>query len=407
MAGSFSTNLSVEKMAESDNPESGDRSVGARITDEAVAALLKRKGVARPAHRPWNTAASADAIRHFAVGIGNLNPLWVDAAYAGESRFGSLIAPPTFEYSCGVTFGGGIPGVHSLYGGSDFTFLHPIREGDSISATIQLDELVEKSSKYAGRMFQQIERMVYTNQEGVVVTDAQHWVMRTERDTARARAAVEKRYPSRALQTYTEEAIAGIDVEYGREEVRGQKPRFWEDVDVGDLLPPVVKGPLRVSDVLAYLMGTGSPYVRAHAGNYRFRLDHPAAYVPNDQGIPDIAERVHWENDFARAIGVAGSYDYGQERPCWIAHMLTNWMGDSGWLRRLKVRLARFNLVGDTTHTGARVEEKFVDGDDAVVRCSVWAVNQIGEITAKGEAWVVLPCTQTTSDDSRAFAKDA
>ena len=378
-------------MTEPANQERGERSAGARITDEAVSAVLARRGEVRAAHRPWNTAASPDAIRHFALGIGNLNPLWLDPEYAAMSRFGAIIAPPTFEYSCGVTFGGGMPGVHSLYGGSDFVFLEPIRAGDSVSATIELDELVEKSSNYAGRMLQQIERMVYTNQDGVVVTDARHWVMRTERDAARAKAELPSRYPKRTLQTYTRDGIAGIDEEYTREIVRGDEPRYWEDVEVGDALPPVVKGPLRVTDMLAYLMGTGSPYVRAHADNYLFRRDHPAAYVPNEQGIPDIAERVHWENEFAHAIGVAGAYDYGQERPCWIAHMITNWMGDEGWLRRLKVRLARFNLIGDTTHTGATVEEKFVEGGEATVRCSVWSRNQIGEITAQGEAWIVLP----------------
>ena len=90
---------------------------GALITDEAIDELLKRRGVVRAAHRPWNTVASADSIRHFALGIGNLNPLWLDPDYAASSRFGRLIAPPTFEYSCGVTFGGGMPGVHSLLWG--------------------------------------------------------------------------------------------------------------------------------------------------------------------------------------------------------------------------------------------------------------------------------------------------
>ena len=71
--------------------------------------------------------------------------------------------------------------------------------------------------------------------------------------------------------------------------------------------------------------------------------------------------------------------------------MLTNWMGDDGWLRRLKVRLARFNLIGDTTHAGGRIEERYLDDEDGVVRCSVWTRNQVGELTARGEAWVVLP----------------
>ena len=216
-----------------------ERSAGARITDEAVMKLLERTGVVRAAHRPWNTAASADSIGHFALGIGNLNPLWLDADYAAASRFGGLIAPPTFEYSCGVTFGGGMPGVHSLYGGSDFTFIYPIRAGglrvDHHPAR-RPDRKEQQGTR--GRMFQQIERMVYTNQDGVVVTDARHWVMRTERDAARERAVIAGRHPKRRLQTYTGEGIAGIDEEYDREVMRGSTPRYWDDSEVGDFLPP-------------------------------------------------------------------------------------------------------------------------------------------------------------------------
>ncbi len=44
----------------------------------------------------WNTAVTADAIRHFAYGISDDNPLWLDPEYAAQSRYGRLVAPPVF-----------------------------------------------------------------------------------------------------------------------------------------------------------------------------------------------------------------------------------------------------------------------------------------------------------------------
>jgi len=37
-----------------------------------------------------------DAIRHFAMGLGDDNPLWHDRDYAASTKWGGLIAPPTF-----------------------------------------------------------------------------------------------------------------------------------------------------------------------------------------------------------------------------------------------------------------------------------------------------------------------
>ena len=47
----------------------------------------------------FNTEATADAIRHFALGRGDDNPLYCDKQYATNSRFGDLIAPNTFVFT--------------------------------------------------------------------------------------------------------------------------------------------------------------------------------------------------------------------------------------------------------------------------------------------------------------------
>ena len=70
--------------------------IGSRLTDAMIDALRQRIGVERPIPYPYHTEATRDAIRHFAHGIGDLNPLWQDADYAAQTRWGGLIAPPCF-----------------------------------------------------------------------------------------------------------------------------------------------------------------------------------------------------------------------------------------------------------------------------------------------------------------------
>ncbi len=75
---------------------------------------------------------------------------------------------------------------------------------------------------------------------------------------------------------------------------RGGKPRYWEEVAVGDLVGPVIKGPLTVTDCICFLMGFGYLFVRAHRQWHEFRRSHPSAGIKNSRGIWDVPERVHW-----------------------------------------------------------------------------------------------------------------
>jgi hypothetical protein len=61
-------------------------------------------------------------------------------------------------------------------------------------------------------------------------------------------------------------------------------------------------------------------------------------------------------------VGVPGAYDYGPERVSWLGHLVTNWMGDAGVLRRLNVQVQRHNLIGDTTWCRGEVTGKEDDG---------------------------------------------
>jgi acyl dehydratase len=112
---------------------------------------------------------------------------------------------------------------------------------------------------------------------------------------------------------------------------------------------------------------------------------------PDELGLPQGPIRVHWDNEFARQVGVPGAYDYGPQRVSWLIHLLTDWMGDDGFVKSLKVQVTRFNIWGDVQFIKGKVLEKLREGDDSVVRVEVWAENQRGEVTAKGSGEVLLP----------------
>jgi acyl dehydratase len=361
-----------------------------RITDEGLAELRARLGQAVPRPQPHIEVATRDAIRHFAHGIGDDNPLWTDEAYARATRHGTLLAPPTILYAMDrIVSGyvGGLPGVHAMFGGTTWEWFRPIRVDDRVTGQARLMALIERPSRFARRAVQQVYRVTFTDQAGQRVAVADSWCFRTERDAAREAG----KYGEAALAKYGEADLARIAADYEAEEVRGAAPRHWEDVAVAEPIRAVVKGPLTATSVIAFAQGWGGLYIRAHRIAFRMFRAHPALAIPNALGVPEPPERVHWDEAFAREVGVPGAYDYGPERVAWLGHLMTNWMGDDGFLERLEVQVRRHNLLGDTTWCRGRVAGKARVGNEARVTCEIRAENQRGEVTARGTAVVRLP----------------
>jgi acyl dehydratase len=346
------------------------------ITPQALDALRQRIGVPVPRPEPYIETATRDAVRHWAAGIGDRNPFWLRAG----------VAPPTILFAMDrIVSGyvGGLPGIHAMYAGTDFRWERAIALGDTVTGDSVLLDLVEKPSRFAKRAIQQIYRTTFRNQRAEMVCVADSWCFRTERDTARE----QRKYQAAGPWRYSADDIEAIARAYRSEEIRGASPRFVDDVRIGDALPEVVKGPLTVTSVIAFIQGWGSLYIRAHGLAFDLVERHPALGLPNAFGVPEPPERVHWDEALARAVGVPAAYDYGPERVAWLGHLVTNWMGDAGALRRLNVQVLRHNLIGDTTWCRGQVTAVRED----VVALSLRADNQRGETTAAGTAEVVLP----------------
>jgi len=135
-----------------------------KIVDEEARKQIGTAGEAR------TYDVERGAIRRFAEAIGDTNPGFNDEAMARESRFGGMIAPPTFCRSMGSP----IPNVRlkglgaefrGLDGGSDWEYFHPIRPGDRITVQSKLMDLREAEGRLGPMVFIVIETS-YTNQFG-------------------------------------------------------------------------------------------------------------------------------------------------------------------------------------------------------------------------------------------------
>lgn len=366
------------------------RPIGVQISDEAIAALRSKLGqVFTSSHTPYLTETSCDGVRHWAEGIGDMNPLWTDESIGKASPWKMPLCPPTILYAfdkLAIGYRGGLPGVHSMFGGSDWRWLRPITWGERVKATVRFVDLIERPSLFAGRTFQQVSEITFNTHAGETVAVARSWGFRTERVTAAKLAKYEKV----AIKHYCESELEVIAQKYRNEVVRGGTPLYVEDVVVGSDLPPIIRGPYTATTAVAFELGWGGLFIKAHGQAMEYFGRHPNAGIANAFGVLEPPEAVHWDNELARKVGVPAAYDYGPERVSWIGSLLTNWIGDAGFLERLHVQVRRHNIIGDLTTCHGKVVG-IPKGPHGIVELQVWAENQRGEVTAKGEAQVRLP----------------
>ena len=366
-----------------------------KITQQGLDDLRKRIGLKIGAtQEPWCHEATRDNIRHYAHGIGDDNPLWCEPDYAAKTHFGGIVALPSFLFATDrIVSGyvGGLPGVHAMWSGANWNWHQPIRRNDEISTEAYLKDLIEHETRFAGRAVQQIYHVDFFNQHGDKVADADSWCFRTERDHAREKGTKYKEVRAREPHRYTEEELARVYDLYAKEEIRGARTLYWEDVKEGEALPTMAKGPMTVTGFIGYAQGWGGLYIRTNKIAWKLIQAHPGVGIKNRFGIPDVPERVHWEEDFALEVGAPGAYDYGPERCSWLTHHLTNWMGDDGFLRSTTCKVRRHNPEGDMLFIDGRDKRKFVDGKRHLVEIEQEGRNQDGEQSVVGSGVVELP----------------
>ena len=117
------------------------------LTDEGIATLRERIGIAQPHPQPPHYRfPNEDAFRHVAEAYGDDNPLFVTRDHGAGTRWGAQIAPPGFEATMGYDCSPEVPealaretrgalrGVQLFHSGNESRFYRPIEIGDVLHA---------------------------------------------------------------------------------------------------------------------------------------------------------------------------------------------------------------------------------------------------------------------------------
>jgi acyl dehydratase len=283
-------------------------------------------------------------------------------------------------------------GVHAYYAGSFREWWRPLYAGRRVSRRNALVGVHDKPSEFATRAIHEWTAEVFAERDGEPLSAQYRLMIRTDREKAEASG----RYDDIEIRPYTDDELAAIDDAYAQERARrrGAEPRWFEDLAEGEEIGPLVKGPLRVTDIVCWHagMGMGLYGVKPLRLAYEQRQRVPRFFRPDDLNVPDVQQRVHWDPEWARRAGNPTTYDYGRMRETWLIHLCTDWMGDDAWLWKLDCEFRRFNYIGDTHWMRGRVVRTYLaDGDRPAADLDIWGENQRGEITTPGHATVLLP----------------
>lgn len=126
----------------------------------------------------------------------------------------------------------------------------------------------------------------------------------------------------------------------------------FQDVKVGDEFPPLAKVVKR-EDVKAYADASG------------------------DQNP------LHQDDNFARSVGFPGIIAHGMFSMAHVAKAITDWLGDPGALKRMKVQFRAVVYMDETLVARGRVEA--LDVSTKRARLSVWA-----EVEREGQRQLVI-----------------
>ena len=354
-------------------------------------------------HRELYSVASPDAIRNWAMGVGDDNPLYIDEDYGPSTRWGTQIGHGTMVGHVKTPMKGDpmpdeikkatkglFRGIHVYVSGGTWDWYRPLYPGDRIYSFAGEESLEVKKSEFAGESVIQVRRDVAMNQRAEVVGVYRILRVLTERKESRSRG----KYAAIEPAHYTDDDYERIDAIYEAEQPRGADPRYWEDVKVGDELDPMVKGPTTMTEMIAFHAGGYGfvPYgLRSSRLGYKNRNRIAPFYIKNEQGVYDVAQRLHWDSEWAKAIGNPMAYDYGVMRQAWFYHQVSDWAGDDACIVRLEDSIRKFNYMGDTTFLSGKVVDKRSEDGHHLVDLEMRMVNQRDTETAYATATISLP----------------
>ena len=389
---------------------------------------------------PYECALRFDSrtIRNYAIAFGDDNPLFVDPGYGKRTRYGCQLAPNTIlSTTRGITAHGANSGeegknrpggypVANFHAGNAWEFFDVIRVGSKFSTSMVTKDLFEKPGS-RGHLIFLISELMYWDQHGEMPAKCYGTLimfpistMGTGRQMSVERLGESLLY-ERGVHKYEPQDVDKIvrDLEAYKQKRRGAETLYWEDVKVGDELGPMIIPPWTLQDYGAPRIVNET--VRGSAEAAGDELAFEPLYRRNRQGRggaggggtathpmtrwPWGPADEHEDALMAAYRGQSAPFDGGGQRAQIFQRLLTDWMGDDGFIRREAVFMRKPVYYGDSIYVTGIVEKKFKEaqaGDDGpggvpgtseyhAVGIRLQGVNEVGEVSTPGTACVYLP----------------
>ena len=343
---------------------------------------------------PNVSAASESSMRSFAQCADPWNPLFNDEQYAKNTKWGSIIAFPNYVDCIGtITIQPQIDPrggwCFNLFPGENWEFYRPVHPGDTFRVFRRRGRYkdVTRPDGSGPHIF----NMVYSdcdviNQHGEIVASWQ--ALKSTSVLHQPKEKVQIPYHD---HVYTKKELDYLSDVIRGETIRGAVPRYWEDVTVGDILPPATIGVNTTWDFVAFNCGRQEmPGLSTRA-----LRDYLPPMVFNDPDTGAQRTRIEWHfvDEVAAIGGAPRAFNFGAAGMANLARVVTNWMGDDGELRTFKWRHLHVSGAGDAIVGHARVIDKFIaENGEHLVALDVWLDNICrGNVSESAYVTVSLP----------------
>ena len=335
-----------------------------------------------------------DNIRFYAAGIGDRNPLFWSEDYARRTRWGGIIAPPCFTDSIAISWISFIePSPVPWYfqsepAGNKRELFKPIRPGDRITILEKYLGIEERKPREPRpyRLFLDRCQKSFMNQNeetvAVLTYSFARLITSSPPDQRMFRGADKKqRYK------FSDEERDAILRSYEANKRRGADTLFWEDVSVGDEVPMLPVGPTCSADSIAFHCAQ-----QGHVVAFDMKWDRINQRAGDRKPEPDPETNAYWSVPYVHACDGRYGFGYllGYQMEGLLARMLTDWMGDDGFLKVLDCRFRALPIIGDAFYQKGKVTGKRVEDGEHLVDLDLRTDNQVGELIVSGTATVRL-----------------
>ncbi len=359
------------------------------IRDKMRAAIEEKMGIGKMQFGAAMVprAATEDAIRLFCDSNSDLNPLFRSRDYAKNSIYGGIIAPSYF-LSTGMGSKRGAEQDFAMTGvdaGTRAEWFEIIRAGDEFTVFDVPTEVIDLTREHTQIHFMIRGNRVYKNQRGEVVAIVSGSVIQTVASPPKEKRGTRELPKSRH---YSEQEVEEWYQLIEQEEIRGANPRFWEDVNVDDQLPPTH----RVSTMTEYVaFSVGRGMARSWRLQMAQNKETWRRLIDPESGLPDFAG-LHLKDISAQRMGMPLATSAGAQMFNWLGHMITNWMGDTGFLKKMDVQYRKPLWRESLALCKGKVVKKYIEGDEHLVDLHISVEDYDGNLSIpNGSTTVVLP----------------